>query len=463
MSCVLAAQGQGSASRKSLDCIYDMLTGQASAKEGNYACTSHEVSTTDVPPQSSEDQQSEMVERKTIFTSSYDDWMWRGDDPIVKDMSWYVYSMWVYKVEVPAFPERAPRQPRHVDIEFAQHYHLRNTHIQRLATEYRVPLFEGFTMPSAMHDAEVAAMYKQLLLRPLAVESGAEPDEERLLKAFTRMCTPDDQHKASTASGLQQARAAATCFSRSWQQWADRQKEMAMQGRQRFLSRYEWPSIWETQEVQEKLVDMWTNTRLTSRSDGAAEDDLTYDEAAADGEDPSEGPHDHDAGKPRATIQHYTSIIGQDVAQNLEGLARARLEKHPRAYQTDAEIHEAYTKIVYGGGDGTEDGDADVDPQPEPGKLARSKVFQPMGKIDEAKQSLIINFQTRTRLNATTKELLAMPCMQTQVREEVDLTAPLSNKHVATPSEVQAFREWGLQSHSTKLDVLREQQEGYCF
>eukprot|EP00973_Karenia_brevis_P038766 5350480-Karenia_brevis.AAC.1 len=62
--------------------------------------------------------------------------------------------------------------------------------------------------------------------------------------------------------------------------------------------------------------------------------------------------HDHDSGKPRATMQQYTSIIGQEVAGNLEGLARARLEKHPRAYQTDAEIHESYTKIVYGGEDG---------------------------------------------------------------------------------------------------------------
>eukprot|EP00973_Karenia_brevis_P018992 2605057-Karenia_brevis.AAC.1 len=86
-------------------------------------------------------------------------------------------------------------------------------------------------MPSATHDAEVAAMYKQLLLRPMAVEEGVEPDEDRLLKAFSAMCMPEDQVFAHSASGMQQARAAATCFSRSWHQWASYQTDYALQGR----------------------------------------------------------------------------------------------------------------------------------------------------------------------------------------------------------------------------------------
>ena len=65
------------------------------------------------------------ADRRIVFTSSYDDWMWRGDDPIVKEMSWYVYSIWVYKVELQKPLLDAPMHPRHIDIEY--------THIQRLA------------------------------------------------------------------------------------------------------------------------------------------------------------------------------------------------------------------------------------------------------------------------------------------------------------------------------------------
>ena len=210
------------------------------------------------------------------------------------------------------------------------------------------------------------------------------------------------------------------------------------------LNRYEWPSVWETQEVQSRLFELW------SESDEKT-DDLVCEEGM-------QNQHDHDSEKSRATMQQYTSIIGQEVAGNLEGLARARLEKHPRAYQTDAEIHESYTKMVYGGEGGAADGEADGDPLPEPGKPARSQVFQPMGKLDDVKQKQNINFQTRTRLNSTTKELLAMPCMQTSADEEAKLAAT-GQQHRDTRDELQAFHDWASQTHNMKLDVLHQQQE----
>ena len=204
-----------------------------------------------------------------MFTSSYDDWMWRGDDPIVRDMSWYVYSMWIYRVELGAPSQETCSTLRYIEIKFAPHYHLHRTHAQRLATEFRVPFFEGFTMPSATHDAEAAAMYKQLLLRPLAVEAGPEPDEDRLLKAFTPMCLPAGQSELlPSSSGLQHARAAASCFSASWQQCAARQKKHALEERLRLLARYEWPSPWETEEVQNRLFLMWTQGNAALEKEG---------------------------------------------------------------------------------------------------------------------------------------------------------------------------------------------------
>eukprot|EP00959_Pyramimonas_sp_CCMP1952_P376297 7882014-Pyramimonas_sp.AAC.1 len=34
-------------------------------------------------------------------TSPLEDYLWRGDDPVLKDMLWYVYSMWVCSIEKP--------------------------------------------------------------------------------------------------------------------------------------------------------------------------------------------------------------------------------------------------------------------------------------------------------------------------------------------------------------------------
>ena len=39
--------------------------------------------------------------RRLVTASSMDDWLWRGDHPVVKGMSWCVYSMWVYRIEIP--------------------------------------------------------------------------------------------------------------------------------------------------------------------------------------------------------------------------------------------------------------------------------------------------------------------------------------------------------------------------
>ena len=79
-------------------------------------------------------------------------------------------------------------------MEFSNDYKLHTTHLQRLATELRVPLFEGYTMPASYQDSESAALYKQLLTRPLHVPITEEPEDVRLVHAFSPLC-------CSTASG----------------------------------------------------------------------------------------------------------------------------------------------------------------------------------------------------------------------------------------------------------------------
>ncbi|MCP4208139.1 MAG: hypothetical protein GY767_13960, partial [Shimia sp.] len=277
-----------------------------------------------------------------VTTSTLEDWLWRGDDPILAPMSWQVYSMWVYRIEKPPRSKAQQGHVRHrfVDIEFSADYKLNVTHAQRLATEFRVPLFEGFTMPPNSVDAETAAMYKQVLLRPLRVEESEDPEDVRLLQAFDSLCAPCQLNVPQRTRSVQ----AAQAFSAAWLAFQSAQKAKASEARRRFLSRYEWPSLWETQEVQDRLDAMWAEE--TGDDDGA----LPAEERMAP-------PMDPDAGKPRATVDHYVALIGEDVALNLEGLARARVEKHPRAYQTDAQVHQVYMKATSGGGEGQEAGD----------------------------------------------------------------------------------------------------------
>ena len=64
--------------------------------------------------------------------------MWRGDDPIVRDMRWYVYNMWSYMVELGAPSQETCSTLRCIEIKVAPHYHLHRTHAERLATESRV-------------------------------------------------------------------------------------------------------------------------------------------------------------------------------------------------------------------------------------------------------------------------------------------------------------------------------------
>ena len=136
----------------------------------------------------------------------------------------------------------------------------------------------------------------------------------------------------------------------------DEQKLCAAEASKRFLDRYEYMSLWETQEVHDELNEMWEaaqdssiNEMDVSGGEMGATLDLSSPDAMCRRSDPEESP-DPDEGKPRATVRQYSALIAQKVMTNLEGLAQARVEKRPRPYQTDAEIHQSYIKATSGGG-----------------------------------------------------------------------------------------------------------------
>ena len=80
---------------------------------------------------------------------------------------------------------------------------------------------------------------------------------------------------------------------------------------------------------------------------GAQEGNCEPETDLMDDNKPDEDP---DKGKPRATVKQYVALTAQKVAVHLENLARARLVKHQRPFQTDAEIHQSYIQATSGGG-----------------------------------------------------------------------------------------------------------------
>ena len=114
----------------------------------------------------------------------------------------------------------------------------------------------------------------------------------------------------------------------------------AKEGRRRFLARYECPSIWETQEVYEHLVDLTIDTddmadydyggatpglltpKACPASSAGPVPDCVFGGTAPGCQAPKAGAAsspDPDADKPRATVLQYGALIGEEVACHLGG------------------------------------------------------------------------------------------------------------------------------------------------
>ncbi|CAK0814408.1 unnamed protein product, partial [Prorocentrum cordatum] len=105
--------------------------------------------------------------------SQHDDWMHRGDHPIVRDMSLYVYSIWVYRVELPLHalpageldPEGSGGRTLHVDIAFDSSYSA-----------------DGFQFVSAKSNVETHYLMKSVLLWPVHLPDADGPNDTKELR-----------------------------------------------------------------------------------------------------------------------------------------------------------------------------------------------------------------------------------------------------------------------------------------
>ena len=160
--------------------------------------------------------------------------------------------------------------------------------------------------------------------------------------------------------------------------------------------------------MQARLHEMYIEEREKNLGSGIENDGMSLHADALDPE------WCHDRNKPRATMEQYVALVGEDVAVNLEGIARARMEKRPRQYQSDAELHQAYIQAVTvagGPGDGGAEGDAE--PPTEGPKVSKS-FFEPLpwGLTSQEDMVKVLDFEHRLRLTPFAKELLALPCMK---------------------------------------------------
>ncbi|CAK0888453.1 unnamed protein product, partial [Prorocentrum cordatum] len=97
--------------------------------------------------------------------SQRDDWMDHGDHPTVQDMSLYVYSIWVHRVELPSYAlpagelgRRAGRRAAHPDAD-------------------------GFQFAvSAESSVETHCLMKSALLRPVRLPDADGPSDARELR-----------------------------------------------------------------------------------------------------------------------------------------------------------------------------------------------------------------------------------------------------------------------------------------
>ena len=298
---------------------------------------------------------------KAVALSQLDDWLHRGDSAIVSEMSLYVYSLWVYRVELPYWKagDRRPADAsagQHIDIPFDESYSAAKNWVQRLAEEPRLPNFQGFQFVSETPDsAEMHYLLKSVLLRPAHLPCADEAvytRELRYLKAYEAFCTAPAGEEAWTAQRL--GPESPGPFQRGLTGLMQQQEELASTARVKCLSNdccpWSYPSIWNTREVAEVMS--------ARRAAGAAtpdDVDATFSHATSDAW-PAEYPYED-----MLSAVEYCALEALRTARIFDGIALARSTKPKRQVDVDQKAPEQQPPVFWEGVAQSGDGDAQVE------------------------------------------------------------------------------------------------------
>jgi hypothetical protein len=196
---------------------------------------------------------------KSVALSQLDDWLHRGDDPILAHMNLYVYSIWVYRVEKSTFyasnASSEPRNPRYVDIPFDPSHPACATFVQRLSREPRVPKLGGMQFVSDAN-AEVHYRFLPILLRPLNLAPLAECSsrQDRYVTTYKQLCTAPPGSESWPAQRISDAELGP--FQRGWESFIAEQKLIATKARGSAWSVRTAPNLWRTEEVARRLQEL---------------------------------------------------------------------------------------------------------------------------------------------------------------------------------------------------------------
>ena len=346
--------------------------------------------------------------------SQLDDWLHRGDHEVLRPMSLYVYSMWVYRAELSHRAaggleyKKNPTPPMHVDFDFEPTYPGASTWTQRIATEPRVPRPEGFQFVSESQDPETHFMLKSVLLQPLFLEPWDEEERDdrqlRIIETFKQLCVPRAEGEEWPA--LFGGPRSLGPFQRSYQAFIAKQQELADKAKRKSLQGPcpRWASLWETTEMQGELEMLAEEyKRITAAAGGIEAEDLDHEADSAGYAD----------AQPRITTEEYCAIMALQVDGNFDGIAAARSEKPKRQIDEDRNIKEKPARVEGASGDdalGAQEAGASERARLGLGSLGQSLVIAHYFN----KQTLeeVLSFETRERRTPFSKELSKQSLMK---------------------------------------------------
>ena len=298
-----------------------------------------------------------------VTTNQLDDYIHRGQHPLLKDLCLYVYSMYVHRVEKldPSFRER------HVCLPFDNDYKLAGGYVQALALQERVPKIDGFQMPpprahaaGAEQDIEMNAMFKSVLLRPIyrhRVDDVAQFDP--VTHFFQLHECPGEPHPQHTWSPI-------TAFSGAWHAHFRSVEALAKAASRKLLFRQELETIWETAEATQTLCEL-----------AELEPEV----------EPERQEHQ------RLTVQEYAAYITRGVANNLDAIAWARVSQKTRYAELAASLEQASVGQVSGEDESKRYPDGDQDTEPGTKETLR-KVVHPVANLEDMGSALRVDKST---------------------------------------------------------------------
>jgi len=162
--------------RKAADCNVRSPS-RATHHAGESGCGDEAVNVNpDVEPESADESDDEKDAGRRprthiIGTNQADDFLHRGGVEPLASMGIVHYSMFVYSAT------RGSTKPSDRVFEYVDHYSKRSQYVQVLRTVFRVPVIQGFTLPTRERDEQTNTMFKSVLFQPYKCEAELQCNE----------------------------------------------------------------------------------------------------------------------------------------------------------------------------------------------------------------------------------------------------------------------------------------------